>query len=52
VRKEELAAQREALAQRAEDARADAQRAEASMRLRQQMVLPREVLFAAARRFV
>jgi hypothetical protein len=52
LRKEQLGAQREALAEQAEDAEAEAQLAEASMRLRQKLVVPREVLFSAARRFV
>lgn len=52
LRKEQLATQRQALALQVEDAQADAQLAEASLRLRQKLVLPREVLFAAARRYM
>jgi hypothetical protein len=49
-RKEELAAKRKALGQEAADAAADALLAEVSMRLRHNLVVPREALFAAARR--
>jgi hypothetical protein len=52
LRNEQLSAARAQLSQRAEDAQADAQLEEASLRLRQQLVLPRELLFAAARRYV
>jgi hypothetical protein len=49
-RKEELAAKREAAAQKTADAQAEALMAEVAMRLRHNLVVPREMLFAAALR--
>ncbi len=50
--KDALAAQSAALGQQVQDAQAEAQLKDAAMRVRQQLVMPREMLFAAARRYV